>query len=42
MGVGIVEEIKKELPSILGGDSKKLVESARRLGEHLSGGLSTS
>ena len=42
MGVGIVEEIKKELPSILGGDSKKLVENARRLGEHLSGGLSTS
>ena len=42
MGVEIVEEIKKELPSILGGDSKKLVENARRLGEHLSGGLSTS
>ena len=42
MGVGIVEEIKKELPSILAGDSKKLVENARRLGEHLSGGLSTS
>jgi len=43
MGVGIVEEIKKELPSILGGDSKKLVENARRLGEHLGGGqLSTS
>ena len=42
MGVGIVEEIKKELPSILGGDSKKLVENARRLGEHLGGRLSTS
>jgi len=42
MGVGIVEEIKKELPSILAGDSKKLVENARRLGEHLGGRLSTS
>jgi len=42
MGVEIVEEIKKELPSILGGDSKKLVENARRLGEHLGGRLSTS
>ncbi len=42
MGVGIVEEIKKELPSILAGDSKKLVENARKLGEHLGGRLSTS
>ena len=42
MSVGIVEEIKKELPSILAGDSKKLVENARRLGEHLGGRLSTS
>ena len=40
--MGIVEEIKKELPSILAGDSKKLVENARKLGEHLGGRLSTS
>ena len=42
MGVEIVEEIKKELPSILAGDSEKLVENARRLSEHLGGRLSTS
>ncbi len=42
MGGEIVEEIKRELPSILAGDSEKLVENARRLGKHLGGRLSTS
>lgn len=42
MGEGMVEGIKKELPSILAGDSGKLVEIAKKLGEHLSGRLSTS
>lgn len=42
MGEELVEGIKSELPSILDGDSKKLVENAERLGKHLSGRLSTS
>jgi len=42
MGERIVEEIKGELPSILGGDSEKLVNNAEKLGRHLSGRLSTS
>jgi CRISPR-associated protein Csm2 len=42
MGEEIVERIKREVPSILAGDSKKLVENAKELGEHLSRGLSTS
>jgi CRISPR-associated protein Csm2 len=42
MGEEMVEGIKRELPSILAGDSKKLVENAKKLGEHLGGRLSTS
>lgn len=42
MDGGIVEVIKGELPSILAGDSQKLVENAEKLGEHLSKRLTTS
>lgn len=42
MGEEMVEGIKRELPSILAGDSEKLVENAERLGKHLSRRLSTS
>jgi len=42
MGDGIVEEIKGELPSILAGDSEKMVNNAEKLGRHLGGRLSTS
>ena len=43
MSERIVEEIKTELPSILAGDSEKLVNNAVKLGMHLGGKqLSTS
>jgi CRISPR-associated protein Csm2 len=38
----IVEEIKEDLPDILAGNSEKLVEDAKKLGERLGGKLSTS
>ncbi|MCW3131532.1 MAG: type III-A CRISPR-associated protein Csm2 [Candidatus Methanospirare jalkutatii] len=40
--MGLIEEIKRDIPSILGGDTKKLVEDAEKLGEHLGRRLSTS
>lgn len=38
----LVEEIKKDLPDILAGNSEKMVKDAEELGKHLGGGLSTS
>jgi len=35
--VSIVDEIKKDLDAILGGDSKKLVETAEKFGKYLAG-----
>ncbi|RLG38274.1 type III-A CRISPR-associated protein Csm2 [Candidatus Alkanophaga liquidiphilum] len=41
--MSIVDEIKRDLDAILGGDSKKLVETADKFGKHLKNkGLSTS
>ena len=40
--MGLIDEIKRDIPSILGGDTKKLVEDAEKLGEHLGRRLSTS
>ncbi|MCW7080985.1 MAG: type III-A CRISPR-associated protein Csm2 [Candidatus Methanospirare jalkutatii] len=40
--MGLIEEIKRDIPSILGGDTKKLVEDAEKLGKHLGRRLSTS
>ena len=42
MNKDIVEEVKKNLPDILTGDSEKLIESAKNFGSHLSKKLSTS
>ncbi|HEC92011.1 MAG TPA: type III-A CRISPR-associated protein Csm2 [Candidatus Atribacteria bacterium] len=42
MNEDIVEEIKRDLPDILSGDGEKLIESATKLGKHLSRKLSTS
>ncbi len=41
-GQNEVEMVIRELPSILGGDSQKLVQVADKFGEHLAKGLSTS
>ena len=38
----LIDEIKRDIPSILGGDTKKLVEDAEKLGKHLGRRLSTS
>ena len=41
MSTNIIEEVKQNIPAILDGDSKKLVENAEKLGGHIRR-LSTS
>ena len=38
----LIDEIRRDIPSILGGDTKKLVEDAEKLGKHLGRRLPTS